>query len=84
MDGNVNASNVNFYTTLFSGQSFGGLIIRECGESRVTWIDDEVTWTGTRLLPENDNENQTFSGTFTWRNKAEPDIFDEPANIFST
>lgn len=82
-DGNVNEDNVSWYTTLFSGQSFGGVIFRECAESRITFIDDEVTWTGGRLVPDSDNENQLFNGSFAWRSKVEPDIYAEPAGVFT-
>lgn len=84
MDSNVNPENISWYTTLLSGQSFGGLIYRECGTGRVSFIDEEITWSGSRVVPESDNEHQMFSATAAWRSKVEPEIFDEPANIFTT
>lgn len=82
VDGNVNDNNVDFYNNLLNGQSKGGIIIYECGSGKVTWIDDEVKFTGSRIIPESDNEFQRFEITSMWRNKYEPNIYEAPAGIF--
>ncbi len=82
-DANVNADNIDFYNILLSGQSFGGLILRECDENRVTFVDSEVTFQGGRLIPDNNDNFQMFNATFNWREKTDADIFNEPANVFT-
>lgn len=87
VDGNVSASNVDFYKPIFAGRKFGGLIIREkgaadSGKPQVTWIDREVTFTGGRILPTGNNEFQRFECEFVWRNLYDADIYTEPAGIF--
>lgn len=82
VDGNVNSTNIDFYNKLLNGQSKGGIIIHECGSGKVTWIDDEIKFTGGRIIPDSDNEFQRFEITAVWRNKFEPQIYDVPANIF--
>lgn len=89
IDGNVNATNINFYDKLFSGRSFGGLILNLCGTAeaettgaKVEWIDSAVTFTGSKLLPNNNNEFQTFSGAFKWRKKTMPSLHEAPEGIF--
>lgn len=83
-DANVNEDNIDWYTTLFSGQAFGGLILRECAADRVTWIDDPLSWSGGRVIPDSENEVQMFAGTFNWKSKVEPTIHAQPANVFTT
>lgn len=83
MDGNVNEQNIdNVYNNLLNGQSKGGVILYECGSGKVTWIDDEIKWTGSRIVPDTDNEFQRFECTGTWRSKYEPLIYDAPPGIF--
>ncbi len=79
-DANVNAANSDMYSG-FSGRSFGGIVIREC-EGQVTYIDAEVTFQGSRILPDNNNEAQRYEYTFAWKNMNEPTIHAEPAGIF--
>lgn len=83
MDGNINDNNITeFYNNLLAGQSKGGLIIYECGADQVTWIDDEVRFTGSRIIPDSDNEFQRFECTVEWRNKYDSTIYSAPAGIF--
>jgi len=85
IDGNVSDVNVVFYNEVNSSRSFGGIILHECGKDEVTFIDEEIRFTGSRIIPNNNNEFQTFAGTGTW--ETDPDnvdgrIFSTPANIF--
>lgn len=85
-NGQVNANNAEWYSTFFGGKKFGGIILYECGTRdsivpQVTWIDDQVTFTGNRILP-GSGELQRFEGVGAWVSKAEPTIHNVPANIF--
>lgn len=85
-NGNVSSANLDFHNGIFVGKKFGGLIIYECGTSdaaipQVTWIDNQVTFTGGRILP-GSQELQRFEGTFSWQSKTDPRIYAVPANIF--
>ena len=83
VDGNVNDNNITeFYNNLLAGQSKGGLIIYECGADQVTWIDDEVRFTGSRIIPDSDNEFQRFEATVEWRNKLDSMIYTTPTGVF--
>ncbi len=85
-DGNVNNFNiVDFYTPLLRGRSIGAMIINECGNpnSKVTLIDDEITFRGGRVLPNNNNELQMFDIIFSWKSKDEPTQINEPVGVFS-
>lgn len=80
-DANVNAANSVMYSGIFNSRSFGGLILREC-EGQVTYVDAEITFTGSRILPNNNNEAQRYEGAFAWKSPIEPTIHAEPAGIF--
>lgn len=85
-NGQVNINNASFYSTIFGGKKFGGVILYECGTSdsinpQVTWIDNQVTFTGNRILP-GSSELQRFEGTGTWISRAEPTLHAVPAGIF--
>ncbi len=85
VDGNVNDNNVDFYNEVFSGRSFGGLILHECETDKVTWIDEEIIVEGGRIIPDNNGEFQTFTGVFNFQTKPDQvdgNIFNEPAGIF--
>ncbi len=86
VDGNVNDANVDVYNEVFSGRSFGGLILHECETGKVTWIDEEIIVEGGRVIPDNNGEFQTFTGVFNFQTKPDQvdgNIFDEPVGIFS-
>ena len=57
-------------------------MIYECDADRVTMIVATITVTGSRILPDDNLEGQTFTMTASWRGMDDPDIFDAPANIF--
>lgn len=85
IDGNVSDANVDFYNEVFSTRSFGGIILHECGEDEVTWIDEEIRFTGSRIIPNNNNEFQTFTGVGTWQtnpDRVDGNIYETPAGIF--
>jgi len=85
-NGQVNINNGTFYSTIFGGKKFGGIILYECGTAdalnpQVTWIDSQVSFTGNRILP-GSSELQRFEGTGAWISKVEPTLHQVPANIF--
>lgn len=82
MDANVNSNNITLYDTCFSGRSFGGMIVYECGADQVTWYDSVLNMTGSRIIPNNDLEFQRFEGTVKWKSKTEGQIYAAPAGIF--
>ncbi|MFI5404911.1 MAG: hypothetical protein ACHQ1D_00210 [Nitrososphaerales archaeon] len=85
VDGNVNQFNIEtFYNSVFRGRSFGGMILKECGNpnAKITFIDAEITFTGDRVIPDNNNELQRFEGTFSWKSKDLPRQLNEPVGVF--
>lgn len=88
IDGNVNSANVTLYDKVYSGRTFGGMVIYQCGTAEadsgelVEWIDAAITVTGSKLLPNTNNEFQTFNGTFKWRKKTMPSLHTAPVGIF--
>lgn len=85
-NGNVGIDNAAFYSTIFGGKKFGGIILYECGTRdsltpQVTYIDDQITFTGNRILP-GSSELQRFEGTGAWVSKVEPTLHNVPAGIF--
>lgn len=89
IDGNVSQGNVDFYNSLFDGRSFGWAILfikgteDSTGGAQVLFIDSRITWTGGLLVPNNDDTVMTFNGTFAWRKKQGPTMWDAPSGIFS-
>lgn len=81
IDPKVTAENVEFYNSL-KRRSIAGAMIYECDADRVTMIDATITVAGSRILPDDNLEGQTFTMTASWRGMDDPDIFDAPANIF--
>jgi hypothetical protein len=81
-DANVNTANVTFYNDILIDRSFGGVIFRECGEGRVTYVDAEIILNGSRIIPNDSNEAQRWEATFKWKSKTEGTIHAEPAGIF--
>jgi hypothetical protein len=85
-DQNVVAQNISFYNSLWGGRALGGMILFENGDPddpKVTWIDAAMKGSGSRIIPENNNEQQRFEGTFKWRKLAEGQIYAAPSNIFN-
>lgn len=84
---NVTKNNAEYHSTLFKGKKLGGIILYECAanESEIaeqcTFIDAVITFTGSRILPSLDNEEQRFEGTFNWKSLSEPAIIDTPLGV---
>jgi len=89
IDGNVNNPNVDFYNGVFGGRVFGSMLIYIKGTEEnasgtlCSYIDAPVTFTGGYALPNNNDVNMFFSGTFNWRKKNMPALPDAPVGIFS-
>lgn len=84
---NVSIENSVFHSTMFKGRKFGGVILYECGANdagfaQCTWIDNQLTVTGGRILPGSNKEEQRYEGTIAWESINEPYIVETPANIF--
>lgn len=85
-DGNVNAQNISFYNSLLGGRKLGGAIFFENGDpddEKVTWVDATILAVGSRIVPENNNEQQRFEVTMKWRKITEGMIYDAPAGVFN-
>lgn len=88
VDGNVNAANMTFYSKIFGGRTFGGMILFLCGTQEsengelVEWIDAAITFTGGKVLPTGNNEFQRFDGDFKWRKKTDNSLHYAPVGIF--
>ena len=86
-DGNITDNNVNsFYPELFSGRPFGGVIIYECATGKVKFIDKEIRFTGSVILPNTSTEIQMATGTGSYRytpGEVVPMQADAPPGIFT-
>jgi hypothetical protein len=89
VDGNVNSNNVTFYDGVLGGRSFGGIIFHLCGTAeadageKVMWIDADVRFTGGHVIPNTNNEFQTFDSDFNWRKKGGNMLYANPVGIFT-
>ena len=83
-DSKVAKTIIEFYNDAIgtSGIRFGGLLLFECEESRVSYVDAAVTFFGGRNIPLLSNEPQSYNGTFSWRSPVDPIPYDAPAGIF--
>lgn len=84
---NVSTANSDLHSTIFKGRKFGGMILYECGAvnkgfDQVTWIDAQIVFTGSRVLPGSNKEEQRYEGTFSWESSEDALIYDKPAGIF--
>lgn len=88
IDGNVNSNNVTFYNNLFAGRTFAGMILYLVGTAeaasgaKVEWLNSQITFTGGKVLPDNNKEFQRFEGDFKWRKKTGNQIYPCPVGIF--
>lgn len=85
---NVTPDNITFHDKLFDGRKFGGLIVFECATLEdatqyVSWINQPIKFTGSRIVPEKNTEFQRFEGEFVWRSKTNPMRYVAPTGIFS-
>ncbi len=88
VDGNVNALNNEFYSKVFGGRQFGGAILYltgtedSAGGAKVLFVDAAINWTGGLPIKNNNDENMTYQGVFTWRKKDMPTMHTAPTGIF--
>lgn len=83
LDANVNAANVTFYNDTLIDRSFGGMLLYECGQDMVTYINAEIIFSGSRVIPNDSNDAQRFEASFKWKSKQEGTIHAAPAGVFS-
>lgn len=87
IDGNVSDNNIDVYNKINAGRAFGGLILHLCGTedsvggAKVLWIDKKVEFTGSLIVPPNNNDIQRFEGKFTWRSKGDPNMYASPSTF---
>ncbi len=88
IDGNVNSHNVTTYDSLLGGRAIGGIIFHMCGTAeadsgeKVMWVDADIRFTGGHIVPNTNNEFQTFDSDFKWRKKAGNMLYPNPVGIF--
>lgn len=85
-DGNVNNFNtVDFYCPLLRGRTIAAIILRECGnpDSMVTLINDEISFRGGKIVPDNNSELQRYEITLSWKSKCDPESINEPVGVFA-
>lgn len=89
VDGNVSAVNTVMYNQLFGGRVFGGAILylkgteESAAGAKVAYINAAITFTGGLPIKNNNDENMTYQGVFTWRKKDMPLLYTAPTGIFS-
>lgn len=85
MDGNINDANMTFYNTLFSGTSFGGLILHNEEESVVLFYNNELRGQGSLVAPDNNGEFMRYEYTLSMNLRKDavlPEYSDEPSGVF--
>lgn len=75
-DKKVDGAGVIFYNSINASAGFalGGMLIHECAASRITAIDQVMSFTGGRISPEGD-ELQRFEFTVGWKSKGDANIY---------
>jgi len=83
---NVTQQNSVFHNGLFDGRRLGGMILFYCGEDDsewVDWIDNTISFTGGRVIPAKETEQQLYDGDFAYRGKKDPLRYPAPAGVLS-
>lgn len=83
VDANVSQTTVNFYNDLLTGMPIAGMIIHESDAEQVTWINEIMKFTGSRVIPGVVDDRQRWEIDFTWKSKYEGSIYSVPVGIFS-
>lgn len=83
---NVNSDNDDFHDVLFSGKTFGGVIIYECtsnknGDEQCKFIDSPVSFSGG--LSAKVKAKQGYVGKFNWSSFKNPKTIATPAGVFN-
>lgn len=78
-NGNVSAANITFHNNLFPGRKLGGAIFHQCAADKVTWVDEVISITGSRTIPDNNNATQAFVATFEWLSLYDSMDYNAPA-----
>lgn len=81
-DAKVSTGIVEWYNDA-KRQSYGGALIYECGENRVSYINAAVQMTAARAGENTNATAQTINGTITWRGFDDPVPVEAPAGIFT-
>jgi hypothetical protein len=81
VDGKVSKDIVEWYNTM-KQNSYGGALLFECAEDRVSFVDVRVDMTANRSMGQLNNEAQVINGSLSWRSLADPVPYDAPAGIF--
>jgi hypothetical protein len=80
-DAKVSKEVVEWYNTIKS-QRFGGALLYECAENRVSYVTQYVTMTANRAGGNTNSEAQRIAGTIAWRSQDDPVPYDAPGTIF--
>lgn len=80
-DYNVSDSNVNFYNALNRRKAY--LVLYHCNDDNITVVDQSVSFSAMRIVPNNQREKQYFQVTAKWTSLDEAAIYDAPAGIYS-
>ena len=85
IDANVEPGNVEFYNSLNNSTGFEavGALAYQCDAERCQFIDRPINFTGSLIVPDDNNDSQHFSYTGKWKDKGDALIVDAPANIFT-
>lgn len=81
VDGKVSKDIVEWYNTM-KQNSYGGALLFECAEDRVSYITERVNLTANRSMGQLNNEAQVINGSLSWRSLADPVPYTAPAGIF--
>lgn len=83
---NVNPDNDDFHDVLFSGKTFGGLIIYECtsnknGDAQCKYINSAISFSGG--LSAKVKAKQGYVGKYNWSSFTNPKTIATPAGVFN-
>lgn len=84
-DYNFTSDNVAFYNTLINGYKIPAMLMRLCPKSgwddQSLWLDGEISFTGSPVVPNTDEETARFE--ITWSFKGDVTLVDTPSGLFS-
>lgn len=83
IDANVNTTNITFYNQLLAGRTIAGIAVHESDPDQITYYDAIMSFTGSRVIPDNNGDYQRFEVDIAWRGKLDGIIYSSPVGVFS-
>lgn len=83
IDANDNSTTEDFYNVLLAGKTIAGLITREPDADKVRYYNAIMSFTGSRVIPDNDGDYVRWEVDIAWKSKTDAITYSTPTGIFS-